>query len=108
MPIRKNEQVHKLELMPIRKNEQVHKLDLMPRIPAIVATFRSGCILKGKLLEPMAEAYRQEPGLSNLLCAFPEDVKTGLFKFRECVGTLAMLPEVRVVVWCAGSASAVR
>lgn len=33
----------------------------------IASTFRAGCIIRGSILESIREAYRAEPGLSNLL-----------------------------------------
>jgi len=57
-------------------------------LPATVATFRAGCILKGYLLNPMAKAYEKDPNLSNLLCAFPDQLKSNVGPARAVLGKL--------------------
>ena len=70
----------------LRALDKVHNFGL--NLPATIATFRAGCILKGYLLNPMTKAYEADPNLTNLLCAFPEQLKTGLGPARKVLGKL--------------------
>merc|ERR1711933_712492 len=58
-------------------------------LPATIATFRAGCILKGYLLQPMTAAFEKDANLSNLLCAFPDDVKANLPRYHRLMGQVA-------------------
>merc|ERR1711988_2082833 len=58
-------------------------------LPATIATFRAGCILQGYLLQPMTEAFEKNPDLSNLLCAFPEEVQANLSRCASVMGRVA-------------------
>lgn len=68
----------------LRELDKVHKFGL--NLPATIATFRAGCILKGHLLEPMTRAFEANPDLSNLMCAFEREFATGLPRFRAALG----------------------
>ncbi|ESL10117.1 6-phosphogluconate dehydrogenase, decarboxylating [Trypanosoma rangeli SC58] len=52
-------------------------------LPAIIATFRAGCILKGYILQPMTEAFAKNAQLSNLMCAFEKEITEGLQSYRD-------------------------
>lgn len=64
------------------------QMDIGPRMPKIIATFRAGCILAGTLLGPMTEAFRAEPELPNLLCAFKDDIGKGAPLFRKALSQM--------------------
>lgn len=53
----------------------------------IAATFRAGCIIRSKLLEPMMQAFTQEPNLPNLLLSpsFAQLVKAHVSGLRKLV-----------------------
>lgn len=57
-------------------------------LPATIATFRAGCILQGYLLQPMTKAFEENPSLSNLLAAFPAEIKENLPRMQRLVGTV--------------------
>ena len=40
-------------------------------LPEIARIWKGGCIIRSKLLDPIAEAYRETPGLANLLVSPP-------------------------------------
>eukprot|EP00760_Papus_ankaliazontas_P020282 PhM_4_TR18306/c0_g1_i1/m.64685/K00033/PGD, gnd, gntZ; 6-phosphogluconate dehydrogenase len=62
------------------------KFEFGLNLPATIATFRAGCILKGYLLQPMTKAFEDNPSLSNLVCAFEKEMADGLQPFRRAVG----------------------
>ena len=70
----------------LRELDKVYSFGL--NLPATIATFRAGCILKGYLLQPMTRAFEQNPNLSNLIAAFPKELETGLQPYREAVATI--------------------
>jgi 6-phosphogluconate dehydrogenase len=67
-------------------------------LPATIATFRAGCILKGYLLKPMTEAFEKDPKLSNLMCAFPKELRDGAAPFRAIVGKVVGTTSVALPV----------
>lgn len=70
-------------------------------LPATIATFRAGCILQGYLLQPMTEAFEKNPDLSNLLCAFPEEVQANLSRYASVMGRVALETNVPTPVMSA-------
>jgi len=68
--------------------DKENDMDINPRMPKIIATFRAGCILAGTLLGPMTEAFRAEPDLPNLLCAFKDEITKGAPMFRKGLGQM--------------------
>jgi 6-phosphogluconate dehydrogenase len=70
----------------LRELDKVYKFGL--NLPATIATFRAGCILKGYLLKPMTVAFEQNPNLTNLIAAFPKEIAEGLQPYREAVATI--------------------
>lgn len=70
----------------LRALDQVYKFGL--NLPATIATFRAGCILQGYLLKPMTEAFEKNPDMSNLMCAFEEQISAGLDSFRRILAIL--------------------
>lgn len=83
----------------LRELDKEHNFDMIHRIPRIISTFRAGCILKGALLEPMTQAFREEPNLPNLMCAFAADIHKGLPLYKKAVATLLTLPEPTPVIF---------
>jgi 6-phosphogluconate dehydrogenase len=65
------------------------KFEFGLNLPATIATFRAGCILKGYLLKPMTVAFEKDPNLSNLMCAFKAEFEAGIIPFRRTVGTVS-------------------
>merc|ERR1719433_2258904 len=51
-------------------------------LPAIIATFRAGCILQGYLLSPMTKAFEEDPNIPNLMCAFSTEIRNNLPRVR--------------------------
>ncbi|KAH9601478.1 6-phosphogluconate dehydrogenase [Trypanosoma melophagium] len=79
----------------LRELDKVYNFGL--NLPATIATFRAGCILQGYLLKPMTEAFEKNPNLSNLMCAFENEISEGLQSYRDIVAfitskTAASLP----------------
>jgi len=70
----------------LRELDKVFKFGL--NLPATIATFRAGCILKGYLLKPMTIAFEKNPNLSNLMCAFKDEITEGLGPTRSVVGAI--------------------
>lgn len=70
----------------LRELDKIYKFGL--NLPATIATFRAGCILKGYLLQPMTVAFEQNPNLTNLIAAFPTEIAAGMQPFREAVATI--------------------
>lgn len=70
----------------LRELDKIYKFGL--NLPATIATFRAGCILKGYLLQPMTRAFEQNPNLSNLIAAFPKEIGEGLQPYREAVASI--------------------
>lgn len=68
----------------LRELDSVYKFGL--NLPATIATFRAGCILKGYLLKPMTVAFEQNPNLSNLMVAFAKEISHGLPGYRRVLG----------------------
>ena len=83
----------------LRALDEVHNFGL--NLPATIATFRAGCILKGFLLQPMTEAFEKDPKLSNLLCAFPAEINKGLLPFRKIVAKATLSTSVALPVFTA-------
>jgi len=57
-------------------------------LPATIATFRAGCILQGKLLTPMTKAFEDNPDLPNLICAFGDEIKANLGRYRRVMAKI--------------------
>lgn len=59
------------------------KLDL----PKIASIWGGGCIIRARILETIADAYRQQPGLDTLLVApaYAERIQAGMPALREVV-----------------------
>jgi 6-phosphogluconate dehydrogenase len=72
----------------LRTLDEVHAFGL--NLPATIATFRAGCILKGYLLQPMTEAFEKDPKLTNLMCAFATEINAGIAPFRNIVGKVTI------------------
>lgn len=70
----------------LRELDKVHHFGL--NLPATIATFRAGCILKGYLLQPMTRAFEKNPNLSNLLCAFETEINAGISSYRKIMALL--------------------
>jgi len=68
----------------LRELDAVYQFGL--NLPATIATFRSGCILKGYLLKPMTVAFEENPSLSNLMVAFKKEIVEGLPAYRRVLG----------------------
>lgn len=67
-------------------------------LPATIATFRAGCILKGYLLGPMTTAFEKNPDLSNLMVAFTDEICGGIASFRQIVGKMTASSSVALPV----------
>lgn len=80
----------------LRDLDKVYKFGL--NLPATIATFRAGCILKGYLLQPMTRAFEQDPNLSNLVVAFAKEVKEGIPHYRAAMGRLTTTTSVATPV----------
>jgi len=50
-------------------SEASKEYDYGLRLPEIARIWKGGCIIRSKLLDPIAEAYRADPALANLLVA---------------------------------------
>jgi len=74
----------------LRAVDKAHKLEISANLPRIISTFRAGCILQGAILEPMTKAFEEEPDISNMMCAFNEEIKLGLPAFRATCARLAL------------------
>jgi len=73
----------------LREQDKVHGFGL--NLPATIATFRAGCILKGYLLQPMTKAFEADKDLPNLMCAFTNEINgTGIQNFRDVVAEITM------------------
>lgn len=73
----------------LREQDKVHNFGL--NLPATIATFRAGCILKGYLLQPMTKAFEDNKDLPNLMCAFGNEINGESIKnYREVVGEITM------------------
>lgn len=69
----------------LREQDKVHNFGL--NLPATIATFRAGCILKGYLLQPMTKAFEENKDLPNLMCAFGNEINAAsLRNYREVLG----------------------
>jgi len=62
----------------LRAVDKAFKFEIAANLPRIISTFRAGCILQGAILEPMTKAFEAEPDIPNMMCAFHEEIKTGL------------------------------
>mmetsp|Transcript_1621 Transcript_1621/g.3543 ORF Transcript_1621/g.3543 Transcript_1621/m.3543 type:complete len:508 (+) Transcript_1621:125-1648(+) len=82
----------------VRAVDKEFELEITPNLPRIISTFRAGCILQGALLEPMTKAFEADPNLSNLLCAFPKEIETGMDAFRKTMATAALAGEPATVM----------
>ena len=81
----------------LREQDKVHNFGL--NLPATIATFRAGCILKGYLLQPMTKAFEDNPSLPNLLCAFGSVVNgAGIANFRSAIGEITAQSSVSIPV----------
>uniref|UniRef100_A0A7S1LYU7 6-phosphogluconate dehydrogenase, decarboxylating n=1 Tax=Neobodo designis TaxID=312471 RepID=A0A7S1LYU7_NEODS len=70
-------------------------------LPKTIATFRAGCILQGYLLKPMTEAFEKDPNLSNLMCAFGEEIRAGIAPFRSVIGKVVASSSTALPVFTA-------
>ncbi|CUG89551.1 6-phosphogluconate dehydrogenase decarboxylating, putative [Bodo saltans] len=80
----------------LRELDNVYKFGL--NLPATIATFRAGCILKGYLLKPMTVAFEQNPNLSNLMVAFSKEISEGINGYRRSLGKITVETSVAVPV----------
>lgn len=64
------------------------QFDFGLNLPATIATFRAGCILQGYLLTPMTKAFEENPDLPNLVCAFADEIKANLGKYRRVMAKI--------------------
>jgi len=80
----------------LRKMDEVFEFGL--KLPATIATFRAGCILQGFLLEPMTEAFEDNPKLPNLLSAFRPEIEAHLHGFKRILSKITN--ETGVTVPC--------
>lgn len=83
----------------LRVLDDVHKFGL--NLPATIATFRAGCILKGFLLGPMTQAFENDPKLSNLMCAFDKEINSGIAGYRAVIGKATAQTDVSLPVFTA-------
>lgn len=81
----------------LREQDKVHKFGL--NLPATIATFRAGCILKGYLLQPMTKAFENDKNLPNLMCAFQKEINgEGIKNYREVIGEVTAKTSVSIPV----------
>lgn len=73
----------------IRAVDREYKLQIIGNLPRIISTFRAGCILQGTMLQPMTEAFEKNPNIPNLMCAFKQQLETGIPGFRATAARLA-------------------
>jgi len=66
----------------LRAVDAAYGMGITTVLPRIISTFRAGCILQGAILEPITKAFEKEPDIPNLLCAFHEQLRVGMPKFR--------------------------
>jgi 6-phosphogluconate dehydrogenase len=83
----------------LRELDKVYNFGL--NLPATIATFRAGCILKGYLLKPMTEAFEKNPSLSNLMVAFQKEILEGLPHYRRIIAKVTAETSVATPVFSA-------
>lgn len=77
----------------IRAIDTEHHMDISSRLPRIISTFRAGCILQGQMLQPMYDAFKAEPDIPNLMCAFKDELGTHMEGARAICAQLTLTGE---------------
>lgn len=82
----------------IRAVDREYQLEIIGNLPRIISTFRAGCILQGAMLEPMTNAFEENPNIPNLICAFTSQIDSGMAGFRACCARAALNGEPLPVI----------
>jgi 6-phosphogluconate dehydrogenase len=77
----------------IRAIDEAFGMDIAERLPRIISTFRAGCILQGQMLQPMYQAFSQNPKIPNLMCAFKDELTTHVEGARAVCAHLTLTGE---------------
>eukprot|EP00929_Paragymnodinium_shiwhaense_P112639 TRINITY_DN80905_c0_g1_i1.p1 TRINITY_DN80905_c0_g1~~TRINITY_DN80905_c0_g1_i1.p1 ORF type:complete len:690 (-),score=208.27 TRINITY_DN80905_c0_g1_i1:323-2392(-) len=80
----------------LRKMDEIFGFGL--KLPATIATFRAGCILQGFLLQPMTNAFEDNPDLPSLMDAFEPELKGFFNRYRSLVSKASL--ETGVTIPC--------